>query len=75
MSTQDDALRAAGAQLRALREARGMSQEDLSLDADVDQSTLSKMERLGPQAVSWSKLIKVADVLGCVIEISFRSRP
>jgi transcriptional regulator with XRE-family HTH domain len=68
---QQQAFIAAGARLRALREAKGLSQEALSLRAEVDQSTLSKVERLGPNQMSWSNILRVAEALGCVIELNF----
>ena len=74
MSTQDDVFRIAGASLRAIREAKGLSQEDLSFDANIDQSTLSKVERLGPHVMSWGKIVKIAAALDCLVEISFKPR-
>lgn len=71
---QAEAFAAAGASIRALRERKGLSQEKLSLDAEVDQSTVSKVERLGPQSMGWAKLVRLAEVLGCVIEVKFTSR-
>lgn len=49
-----------------------MSQEDLALEADMDQSMLSKLERLGPSAMSYRYLCKLAAAMGCVVEINFR---
>jgi len=67
--TQDEANREAGGLIRQLRQSAGLSQEDLSFEANIDQSTLSKLERIGPQAVSWQKLFSLADALGCVVEV------
>jgi len=47
METQDELDRAAGSALRELRERSGLSQEGLAIDANVDQSRLSKIERSG----------------------------
>jgi transcriptional regulator with XRE-family HTH domain len=70
---QTEAFAAAGASIRALREQKGLSQERLSLEANVDQSSLSKVERLGPQSMGWRQLVKLAEALGCVIEVKFTS--
>jgi transcriptional regulator with XRE-family HTH domain len=69
---QNAAFVAAGNQLRALREQKGLSQEKLAAQAGVDQSRLSKVERLGPQQFNWTGLIRVAEALDCVMEINFR---
>lgn len=78
MSSEDNEQEAAyveaGARLRALRQDKGLSQEALSLNAEIDQSTLSKVERLGPQVVGWRKLAQVAEALDCIIEVNFRPR-
>ncbi len=72
MSKQNELDRAAGAALRVLRERAGRSQEDLSIEIDMDQSTLSKVERLGPSAVGWTRFCKIAEALGHEVEIAFR---
>lgn len=71
---QERSFKKAGQQLRAVREAKGLSQERLSLDAVVDQSSLSKVERLGPQLMGWAQLLRLAEVLDCEIAIEFRPR-
>lgn len=71
---QQQILAAAGSRIRALREGKGLSQEALSLNAEVDQSTLSKAERLGPHQLSWSKLLRLAEALDCTIELNFVPR-
>ena len=68
---QDDAMKIAGARLRELRERKGLSQEDASFEAGVEQSTLSKIERLGPHIASWGKIFKLAAALDCVVEVTF----
>lgn len=68
--SQDEAMKTAGAKLRQLREHRRMSQEDLSFEASIDQSTLSKVERLGPHLASWKKILKIAEALDCVLEVT-----
>jgi transcriptional regulator with XRE-family HTH domain len=71
---QEKAAKEAGERLKAIRTSAGMSQEDVAFDANLDQSTLSKVERVGPHIVSWSKLLAVAEALDCVVEVSFRRR-
>lgn len=71
----DAALKAAGAELRRIRESKGLSQEALAINANVDQSALSKMERLGPYVVSWNTFLRVLDHLGVSIEIKFPGAP
>ena len=68
---QEAAFQQSGLAIRTMREEAGLSQEALSFDAGVEQSTLSKVERLGPHTVSWQKLQSIAKALGCVVEISF----
>jgi transcriptional regulator with XRE-family HTH domain len=67
LSEQDEANTASGARIKKLREAAG-SQESIALQAGIDQSALSKVERQGPQTTSWTKLFALADSLGCVVE-------
>ena len=72
--SQEDEFKGAGAALRQLREAQGKSQEDIAFEVGFDQSSYSKVERLGPQVVSWAKLMKIAGALGCSIQITFKPR-
>lgn len=69
---QEKAWKEAGERLKQLRLSAGMSQEDVSFDANLDQSTLSKVERMGPHIISFSKLVSVAEALDCVVEVNFR---
>lgn len=69
---QNDLDRAAGAALRELRKARGLSQEELAAEAGVDQSLLSKVERLGPVSIGWSGFCQIAEVLGQRVEVRLR---
>jgi transcriptional regulator with XRE-family HTH domain len=71
-SRQDELNKAAGAALRKLREIQGLSQERVAIDADVDQSRLSKVEHLGPTGISWQTFCRIAAVLGHEVEIRFR---
>ncbi len=70
---QDEVWQAAGQRLKAIRIGAGLSQEELAMDADWDQSTLSKVERLGPHMVSFSKLEALVDTLGYAVEVTIRS--
>lgn len=70
---QDEANRRFGNLLKETRQNAGMSQEDLAFSAGIDQSTLSKVERSGPQAISWGKLLSLAEALGCTVEITLRT--
>jgi transcriptional regulator with XRE-family HTH domain len=63
---------AAGAKLKELRQLAGKSQEGVCLAADVDQSTLSKVERLGPVAIGWGRFCRLAESLGFNVEVVFR---
>lgn len=50
--------------LRRLRHAKGLSQEMLAYDADVDRSYISRMER-GITYASLETIGKLTDVLQC----------
>lgn len=69
---QHDLDRAAGAALRELRRERGLSQEELAAEADMDQSLLSKVERFGPDPVGWNRFCRIARVLGKEVELRLR---
>lgn len=71
---QEEVWRAAGQRIRDARVAAGVSQEELAMDAEWDQSTLSKVERQGPHIVSLRKLEALAEALGCVVDVTFRPR-
>lgn len=49
--------------LREIRKAKGMSQEQLAEAADVSQGTISKIER-GEMNVTYDVIIKIATALG-----------
>lgn len=53
--------------LREMREARGMTQEELALEVDCAQSFLSCLER-GKYKTSREMLIRLADALGCTTD-------
>ena len=68
---QDDLDKKAGAVLRDIRTKLGRSQEDVSIEFDLDQSTLSKIERLGPPAVGWKRFCNIVNALGYEAEVVF----
>ena len=55
-------LRAFGAHLRSLRKARGLSQEQLAWQADLELSQISRIER-GVISAGLSQLLTIADAL------------
>jgi len=68
---QDDLDKKEGAALRDIRTPLGRSQEDVSIEIEMDQSTLSKIERLGPAAVGWKRFCEVVKALGYEAEVVF----
>ena len=74
MSTQDELDRAFGEALRAMRTAMKMSQEALAIAAEVDQSRLSKVERVGPSIMGFAAICRIADALNCDLEVSLCPR-
>ena len=55
-----------GNQIRDLRKAIGLSQEQLALQAEVDRSYVGGIER-GERNVSFLTLVKIAECLDCDI--------
>lgn len=55
-----------GNQIRELRKSKGLSQEQLALQAEVDRSYVGGIER-GERNVSFLTLVKIALCLGCDI--------
>jgi transcriptional regulator with XRE-family HTH domain len=74
MERQDKLDRKAGAGLREFRKQSGRSQEDLTPDADIDLSMLSKVERKGPAAAGWRRFCRIAAAVGDKVEITFRQK-
>jgi transcriptional regulator with XRE-family HTH domain len=70
--SQDVLDQSAGKKLKELRLASGKSQEDLSFEVNIDQSSLSKGERIGPSAVGWRRFCEIAGALGYNVELVFR---
>lgn len=69
MVTQDDLNKAAGAAIKAARLAKGLSQESVASGISADQSQYSKAERMGPGPVGWLKFCRIAEFLGCAVEV------
>ena len=53
-----------GNQIREERKNKGLSQEQLAFDADVDRSYIGGIER-GERNVSFLTLVKIAECLDC----------
>lgn len=66
-----------GAQLRACREARGMSQRALAEAAGLDQGDISRFEagKWGKRGLSFEKLERILPVLGLQLEHSVQPLP
>ena len=63
-SAGDDPRVAFGRRLRALRERRGLSQEALADEADLDRTYVSGVER-GRRNISLLSIYRLARALGC----------
>ena len=68
----DDSRVAFGRRLRAFREARGISQEELADEADLDRTYVSSTER-GRRNVSLLSIYRLAQALRCEPSELFRS--
>jgi transcriptional regulator with XRE-family HTH domain len=53
-----------GNQIREVRKKKGLSQEQLAFDANVDRSYIGGIER-GERNVSFLTLVKIAECLDC----------
>ena len=63
MEPDDEFLAAFGRALRHTRESRGLSQEDLGLDAEVDRTYVSGVER-GVRNPTVKTILRLARALG-----------
>ena len=63
---KDVYLKELGNQIRKLRKSKGLSQEQLALNAGVDRSYIGGIER-GERNVSFLTLVKIAECLECDI--------
>ena len=61
---KDKHLKELGNQIRFLRKSKGLSQERLAFQAEVDRSYVGGIER-GERNVSFLTLVKIANCLGC----------
>jgi XRE family transcriptional regulator, regulator of sulfur utilization len=66
-------VRQLGKQIRALREARGWSQEELAIEAGVDSSHLGKLER-GEGNPTIELIVRVAQTLGADVVVKIEER-
>jgi transcriptional regulator with XRE-family HTH domain len=65
-TTDDAALaRAFGARVREERERKGMTQEQLGIASGIASSTVSHIENGRRGNVSLSRIMRIADALGC----------
>lgn len=60
--------------LRRLRVAKGISQDDLALSADIERAYVGHLER-GTKNPTIETLEKLADALGCHISAMFAEPP
>lgn len=60
-----------GMRITYLRKQRGWSQEDLSLEANVNKNYISDLER-GRRNPSLEILERIADAFGITLEVLFR---
>jgi transcriptional regulator with XRE-family HTH domain len=65
-----------GANIRRLRKAKGLSQEELAFRAEIDRSYLSEIEN-GHKNLSVVMLDQIAEALGADVQAMFKgySRP
>lgn len=68
MSPLEDPSPALASTIRTMREARGMTQEDLAHQAGITTGTLSKIER-GRANPSWTTVDRIAQALGTTIAL------
>jgi transcriptional regulator with XRE-family HTH domain len=66
MSSNDKALVALGKNLRTLRKARGLTQEDLAASCDYDPTYISLLER-GKRNPPFLTIVKLARHLKCSV--------
>ena len=57
-----------GSRIRRIRQELGLTQDGLALRADVDQSGLSKLERLKQKRMGPVQLTHLAKVLGMTLD-------
>jgi transcriptional regulator with XRE-family HTH domain len=67
-------LQVLGQRIREARKKRGLSQEDLALECDIDRSYIGGVER-GERNLSFKKLCAIAKVVGCDVARLCRGLP
>lgn len=70
----DELLKAIGAKVRSIREARGVSQEGFARNVGMDRSYMGKIER-GTQNISVVTAAKIAAALGVSLAELFDGAP
>jgi transcriptional regulator with XRE-family HTH domain len=60
-----------GDRIRAIREARGMTQDQLAADADISKGFLSEVEN-NKRNISSEDLLRIANVLGASVDYLLR---
>jgi transcriptional regulator with XRE-family HTH domain len=65
---------ALGEEIRRIRKIRGLSQEQLAFQAEVDRSYIGGVER-GERNVSFLTLVRIAKSLGCDIAELTKGNP
>lgn len=71
MTDEKNHRKVVGRRLQAIRELQGWDREQVALMADLKESTIEKIEA-GAFNVPLDVLARVADVLGCDIQIRSR---
>jgi len=65
-----------GAEYQALRKQAGMTQQEVAMAAGLRQEALSRFERGRGSDFSLAKMLRLAQVLGCDLDlVSARQRP
>jgi transcriptional regulator with XRE-family HTH domain len=57
-------LKVLGERIREMRKVKGLTQEDLAHESDIDRSYIGGVER-GERNLSFDKLCQIARALGC----------
>ena len=72
--SKDKSLVQLGKKIRAIREVRGRSQEQLAMDAELDRAYYGRIER-GEANVAALNLLKIAKALDADVGEVFPSKP
>ena len=67
-------LQVLGERIRQARKAKGLSQEDLALESDIDRSYIGGVER-GERNLSFKKLCSIAWIVDCDLGILCNGLP